>query len=130
MQRRDVAILRERLLERRAELVAAGSVPIEFVQDDDPTKTDDDAAPLTEMTQIIASGRNRARTRALQAIEQALQRLASDPDTYGLCETCDEPIPIGRLALMPEVTRCAECQAEDEQANPRGGPRRHLTDFH
>ena len=48
--------------------------------------------------------RVRARSDAIQA---ALQRLADG--TYGRCAGCGEPIPFGRLLVMPESERCLAC---------------------
>lgn len=122
--------MRELLLQRRAELLAEGDVPVEFANPETATKVDEDAAPLEEMTQVIASGRNRARTAALKAIDDALRRMIDEPDEYGLCEECDEPIPQRRLLLMPEARMCAACQDEhDRLNNPRGGNRKHLRDY-
>jgi len=41
------------------------------------------------------------------ALEQALQRL--DDSDFGLCERCKNPIPTGRLLLVPESARCVHC---------------------
>lgn len=90
-------------------------------------KVDEDAAPLSEMNQVIASARNRERTRKLELSREALERLDEDPEDFGLCEVCDEPIPIRRLELMPWVTSCVRCQEKTEAEAPRG--RRHLTDY-
>ena len=39
-----------------------------------------------------------------------------DPDEYGLCEECGDPIAPRRLQLMPHATLCTECQgARDPQ---------------
>jgi len=32
-----------------------------------------------------------------------------DREDYGLCEACEEAIPIGRLMIVPESTRCVHC---------------------
>lgn len=126
----ELGPMRTLLLQRRAELLQGGDVPVEFEQQEVVTKPDEDAAPLTEMTQVIASNRNRARVEALAAIDQALRRMADDPEEFGLCEACDEPIAQRRLLLVPTATLCATCQREDEQANSsRGRSRRHLTDY-
>lgn len=130
MKPEELGPMRALLLQRRAELLAEGDVPVEFGQAEVATKVDEDAAPLAEMNQVIASNRNRARTAALAAIDGALRRMAEEPDEFGLCESCDEPIATRRLLLVPEATLCAACQREDEQANTtRGRSRRHLTDF-
>lgn len=44
-----------------------------------------------------------------QAVRGALRRLADGG--YGLCAGCQEPVPFGRLLVMPEVERCVACGA-------------------
>jgi DnaK suppressor protein len=48
----------------------------------------------------------------LQAIEQALQRLADG--SYGLCLQCGTAIPAARLHAQPTAERCVGCQAAAE----------------
>lgn len=43
----------------------------------------------------------------LKRLERA--RLNFEKDTYGICAKCGVEIPIGRLELMPEATRCVNC---------------------
>jgi DnaK suppressor protein len=51
---------------------------------------------------------SRSRTQArYDAIVQALERLLTED--YGACVRCDNPIPYGRLAVMPEVVHCVSC---------------------
>ena len=40
-------------------------------------------------------------------VASAIARLASG--TYGACSRCGEPIPYGRLLVMPEATHCLRC---------------------
>ena len=121
--------LRARLTARLQELRSEGDIAIEPGKTDVQSKVDDDAAPLAEMSQVIASNRNRARAREVGQIEEALQRMREDPEEFGLCEGCDEPIPVRRLELMPWVRLCAACQQAQEDDVPRGGARKHLTDY-
>ncbi|MEU4215751.1 TraR/DksA C4-type zinc finger protein [Actinoplanes sp. NPDC026623] len=37
----------------------------------------------------------------------ALRRMSEG--TYGLCEDCRRPIPLGRLRTVPHARRCARC---------------------
>lgn len=46
-----------------------------------------------------------------------------DEGTYGLCAACGEPIAEPRLLAMPQARYCTACQAEQEQASGRPGPR-------
>ena len=49
----------------------------------------------------------RSARRTLQALERALQHI--DTPQFGLCARCGNPIPFGRLEIMPESTRCTGC---------------------
>ncbi len=119
---------KQRLLALRADLLAEGDVAIEPARKDDTAAGgDEDEQPLVEMSQVIASKRNRARTQALRRINGALARIADAPEEFGLCRACEEPIG-KRLEAMPYAELCVECQqASDGGRKP--GPRRHLLDF-
>ena len=119
---------RAKLLSLKTEILAEGDVAIEPVRKEvTDTGGDEDLAPLTEMSQVIASKRNRARTDALGKIVAALRRLDESPDDFGSCSECGEPIG-RRLEAMPYVELCLECQAERD-APVKGERRRHLTDY-
>lgn len=122
--------LRRRLIEMRTELQHEGDLEIEPIKDDPTKKIDEDAAPLTEMRQVIASNRNRERARQLREIAAALQRLEDEPEDFGVCESCDEPIPPRRLELRPWARLCITCQTEREADERPGGSRKNLTDYH
>jgi DnaK suppressor protein len=40
---------------------------------------------------------------------------------YGLCETCEENIPLARLQALPYATLCIGCQRESEKAGRGSG---------
>jgi DnaK suppressor protein len=80
------------------------------------------------MSQAIASSRNKNRTGVLGRVTAALARLEEDPESFGLCLDCEEPIAGKRLELMPYVELCVECQHAQDGPRQTGG-RRHLTDF-
>jgi DnaK suppressor protein len=50
--------------------------------------------------------------RLVREVEAALARL--EDGTYGLCESCEEPIPIKRLDAMPWARLCVACQTRYE----------------
>jgi len=52
-------------------------------------------------------------SRELSQIERALARLKQG--TYGLCESCQHKIPVGRLNALPYTTLCIDCQREMER---------------
>ena len=128
MTPRDLDRLKEKLLALKGEILADGDLELEPARKDAAeVGGDEDAAPLTEMNQIIASKRNRARTDVLARVLAALKRLEEAPDDFGLCSECDEPIG-KRLEAMPYVELCVDCQQERDGA-PKPGRRRHLTDY-
>ena len=51
---------------------------------------------------------------ALDQIEGALRKM--DKGTYGLCESCQKPIPKIRLKAVPFSRYCIACQASAERA--------------
>ncbi len=124
----DVARVKQRLLDLRAEILREGDIEIEPVRrDPGDVGGDEDEQPLAEMSQVIASKRNRARTETLARIEHALQRIESNPELVGLCTECEEPIG-KRLALLPYAELCVACQQSLDGA-PKPGGRRNLLDF-
>jgi DnaK suppressor protein len=124
----DIARLRAKLLAMREELVREGDLEIEPVRKDPgDVGGDEDEQPLTEMSQVIASKRNRERTATLVKIDAALARLSAEPGAFGLCRECDEPLG-KRLEALPYVELCVECQ-RTQDGDHRLGRRRHLTDY-
>lgn len=57
--------------------------------------------------QEMAKAKDARRTRELQRIQAALQRL--DDDSYGLCLRCGEEIAEGRLRADPATPLCIAC---------------------
>ena len=129
MQAAAVRRFRQRLKDLKAEILAGGDIELEPGRKDPAAVgTDEDEQPLGEMSQTIASGRNRNRAAVLARVVAALRRIEDDPDSFGLCTDCDEPIAAKRLELLPYVELCVECQqAKDGPSRPKG--RRHLRDF-
>ena len=53
----------------------------------------------------------------LLAIDEALQRIKDK--TYGVCESCEGEIQLGRLKVLPFTRLCVRCQEEIEKENKR-----------
>jgi DnaK suppressor protein len=128
----DAAVIerhRQRLLALKTEILAAGDIAPEAARQD-PTAVgnDQDAQPLAEMSQSIASSRNQNRAGILGRVVAALARLEDDPDSFGLCVECEEPIAGKRLELMPYVDLCVDCQQAQDGPRQKIG-RKHLRDF-
>ncbi len=129
MEGEELLRFRRLLRERHQKLLDEGDVPIERIRKD-PSEIggDEDEQPLTEMSQALASSRNRARAQELRQVEEAMRRLEADPGMFGHCETGEEPIAPKRLEAMPHARMCVRCQSVVEDPVKRG-PRKKLTDF-
>lgn len=53
----------------------------------------------------------------LLAIDEALQRIADK--IYGICESCEGEIQLGRLKVLPFTRLCVKCQEENEREAKR-----------
>src|SRR5450631_357314 len=49
----------------------------------------------------------------LHAIDEALLRI--EDGEYGVCEECEEEIPLGRLKAMPFARHCVRCKTDLEK---------------
>jgi RNA polymerase-binding transcription factor DksA len=77
--------------------------------------TDDDAADIA--ADVYERGKI---TSLIQSMEVKLHNLEHAIDqaskgSYGVCESCGDPIPPERLAVMPETTLCVRCASKLEQ---------------
>ena len=76
-----------------------------------PIAPDDAIGRITRMEAISSKSINedalRRATQTLSKLERVL-KMADAPD-FGLCRTCEEPIPFGRLMIVPESDLCVEC---------------------
>ena len=122
------AALHRRLESLRDEALGRGPVRIQPNRTDGATTgvADEDAQALSEMHQVLASKRNEVQAELLGHVERALDRLAADPELFGLCEECEEEIPWARLEALPYARLCTGCQAKRDP--PRNLRRRSSSD--
>lgn len=91
------------------------------------TTTEGDIASLIELTKPIAPDNAIGRLSRMEAINSksineaalatARQKLAKlkyaltkiDEPEFGLCLECGEPIPVGRVMIVPESPLCVNC---------------------
>src|SRR5271166_5088141 len=123
---RQEALLRlhKQLLARRCELHKKLTEDMNNLRNQDSDLTGDSAdAAFESGSDEMASQLAELDSRELDQIERALARLKQG--TYGLCEACQNRIPVGRLNALPYSTLCIECQREMEKypdwAGERGG---------
>jgi DnaK suppressor protein len=49
----------------------------------------------------------------LVSIDEAILRL--EEGEYGICEECEEEIPLGRLKVLPFARHCVKCKSDIER---------------
>jgi DnaK suppressor protein len=76
-----------------------------------PVSPDNAIGRLTRMEAINSKSINEAALnkakQTLSKMERALMMI-DNPD-FGLCQECEEPIPLARLMIVPESGLCVQC---------------------
>ncbi len=82
-----------------------------------PDLTDQASA---ESDQAFALKLKEREQKLLTKIVETLDRISQG--TYGICQSCEAPIPYPRLKVRPVTTLCIECKTlEEEEENIRLG---------
>jgi RNA polymerase-binding transcription factor DksA len=83
----------------------------------DPSRLLDNASPDTDAAEQFGHARASAIKKELAKkivqTRKALKRTKGGK--YGICEDCGKMIDTDRLAIYPEATLCAKCQAKREK---------------
>jgi len=110
----DVEVFRRKLLEMRRDLlgqVEKNKLYSKEVGEDGIPDSGDVAAYSYSKEVLMGLGENE-RTK-LRLVEEALAKI--DEGSYGVCERCEEAIPLKRLELLPFTRYCVQCQSELEK---------------
>jgi DnaK suppressor protein len=114
MQERDRA---NEVLERHQEHMRAE-------RDDDGDLTDYKQHLADEGTDTMEEEKTlmllQTESETLSLVDEALQRLYKEPDTFGTCSSCGNGIQLERLDLVPWTQLCQVCQSQQE-ATEGGG---------
>ena len=106
----DLSPLKEALLRKRGEILAAGGgvKPLQASMDTNSRQGDlaDQASGNNEVH--IQLKLKQTDAKILQAIEEALRRI--DKGTYGICRDCGEEIAPARLNAIPWTRVCIKCK--------------------
>jgi DnaK suppressor protein len=76
-------------------------------------------AALDSAQDEISSQLAEVESRELASVENALERMRHGK--YGVCEGCNQKIPLARLNALPYATYCIGCQRETEKYGSIGG---------
>ena len=114
MKAQDVETFKRKLLEIRRDLlgqVERKKLYSKEVGEDGIPDSGDVAAYSYSKEVLMGLGENERIK--LRLVEEALAKI--DEGTYGVCERCEEVIPVKRLELLPFTCYCVQCQTELER---------------
>jgi RNA polymerase-binding transcription factor len=117
VNQRQLKLFQRLLVARRRELLEEAERTVGGMTDSkenfpDPT----DRASLESNRNAMLRIRDRER-KLLNKIDDALKRI--DEGSYGLCESCENPIGIDRLKARPVTTLCIDCKSDQEAQERR-----------
>jgi RNA polymerase-binding protein DksA len=114
----DIDHFRKRLLDERARVQGA----IDYLHKEHPGSMEDetqeipsdnhpgDVATIT-LDREIDYTLEENEERVLKAIDAALERI--EKGTFGICQTCVQPIDPERLEALPHTTLCIDCKRRE-----------------
>ena len=97
---------REMLLDKRAEVLSGLGIKFDTLSRTERVGEEDQAQiSHDEFVSLHLNGMDYAQ---LRLVEEALDRMESGD--YGICLSCDEPIPAKRLRVLSWARYCVRCQ--------------------
>ncbi|MDA8174019.1 MAG: RNA polymerase-binding protein DksA [Nitrospiraceae bacterium] len=118
--RREAAIqgIKDDLAKQRETIIGEAEVAITALPEQTvfPDLGDQASAETDRNFMLRLRGREQ---KLLKKIEEAIERI--EAGSFGICETCGEPIDIKRLRARPVTTMCIECKTEQEEEEKMQG---------
>jgi DnaK suppressor protein len=114
LKKKDLKRFKEILEEKRDTVLANAKKTLNedmtLDVDDLPDEMDLASSEYLQSFQFRLRGREKV---FLKKIDYALAQI--EDGTFGMCESCDEPISIKRLEARPETTLCIRCKEDQER---------------
>jgi DnaK suppressor protein len=105
---KDILLLKKREILRSAQRTLNEDMTLDA--DDLPDEMDLASSEYLHSFTFRLRGREKI---FLEKIDRALEKI--EGGTFGICETCDEPISIKRLEARLETTLCIRCKEDQER---------------
>jgi DnaK suppressor protein len=113
MRNKDIELIKKELQKELHALKAKADIAVGELMDADTIQEPD---PLDRAMEEQARDRRirfqGREYRLIAKIERSLQTI--DDGTYGICESCEEPIAIARLKARPVTSYCIDCKTKQE----------------
>jgi DnaK suppressor protein len=114
LKKKDLKRFRDILESKKQEILknAQRTLNEDMALDSDDLPDEMDLASSEYLQSFTFRLRGREKT-FLKKIDHALAKI--DEGTFGVCESCEEPITIKRLEARPETTLCIRCKEDQER---------------
>jgi RNA polymerase-binding transcription factor len=114
MDHKKVKLYREKLVQKKKEMLEAYSKNMSYGKEADGEGSQDiaDKASNSYTKEFLFSLSNNERD-TLQLVDEALTRL--EGEHYGVCVVCEDEMDRKRLEAVPWAKRCISCQEKQEQ---------------
>jgi len=99
------------LLEKIEQMRALGQPSAERKEGSPFGKREEGADEASELEKRLALGKRLEES--LSEVEHAIQKY--EAGTYGLCDSCGQPIEQARLEAIPQASLCLKCKASQEK---------------
>ena len=116
MKKADLAKVKKLLEEQLQSLQADFGDEVTKQQTNENLADVNDQASLESERSFELRIRDRER-KLIAKVQSALRKIADG--SYGICESCDEPISPKRLFARPVTTYCINCKSEMEEEEKR-----------
>lgn len=108
---------RAQLLKRLEQSKARGGSTSERREGSPFGKREEEASETFELEKRLVLGKGLRDT--LSEIEHALEKC--EAGTYGLCDSCGQPIEPARLEALPQASLCLSCKVQKSKEAKRAG---------
>lgn len=114
MKPQEMASFKRKLLDMRRELLGQVEKNKVYSKEmgEDGIPDSGDVAALSYSKEVLMGLGENERTK-LRLVEEALTKI--DEGSFGVCERCEDSIPVKRLDLLPFTRYCVQCQSELEK---------------
>lgn len=114
LKKKDLKRFRDTLLAKKKEILRSAQRTLneDMTLDADDLPDEMDLASSEYLHSFTFRLRGREKV-FLEKIDRALEKI--DAGTFGICETCGEPISIKRLEARLETTLCIRCKEDQER---------------
>jgi DnaK suppressor protein len=109
---KKLQLIRKKLLQQKEELLSGAGQTRAAVPEETVFPELGDQASAEIDRNFVLRLRDRER-KLLKKIEDAIDKI--DAGTYGICESCGQPIGLNRLEARPVTTMCIDCKTEQEE---------------